>query len=229
MSGHISLAAPPGCRVESWTSTVLASRPCVCPVGHLQDRRLVLTEPLRTAQRQGGFDGLPWGKKNTRLHVKPFFQGSSRLLREHLQIRRRLHQTSAAHTSGPVPVDRPTLRRHKLSQLDRPSSAVNQSGDSFSSRHKQRCVRCSATHVECGAGVVLLWAHGSIICSPEHPSKSMTWLATARPNMIRKTGHDTTCRTKDRSHLLRRCSNSADIRGLRSSSPLWWNHTTEES
>ena len=116
MSGHISLAAPPGCRVESWTSAVLASRGCVCPVGQLQDRRLVLTEPLRTAQRQGGFDGLPWGKKNKRLHVIPFFQASSRLLREHLQIRRRLHQTFAAHTSGPVPVDRPTLRRHKFSQ-----------------------------------------------------------------------------------------------------------------
>ena len=49
MSGYVSLAALPGCRVESRTSAVLASRGCVCPVGQLQDRRLVLTE-LRTAE-----------------------------------------------------------------------------------------------------------------------------------------------------------------------------------
>ena len=50
MSGHVSLAAPPGCRMESGTSAVLASRGCICPVGQLQERRLVLAEPLRTAE-----------------------------------------------------------------------------------------------------------------------------------------------------------------------------------
>ena len=47
MLGHVSLAAPHGCRVESQTTAVLASRGCVCPVGQLEDRRLVPTEPPR--------------------------------------------------------------------------------------------------------------------------------------------------------------------------------------
>ena len=51
---------------------------------------------LHVAQKQGGFVELPWGKKNIRLHALP-----SRLLREHLQFRRRLYQTCAAHMSGP--------------------------------------------------------------------------------------------------------------------------------
>ena len=50
MLGHVSLAAPHGCRVESRTAAVLASRWCVCPVGQLEDRRLVPTEPPRAAE-----------------------------------------------------------------------------------------------------------------------------------------------------------------------------------
>ena len=45
------------------------------------------------------------------------FEGSSRLLlREHLQFRRRLYQTSAAHMSGPVPVDRQPCKGKSSSQ-----------------------------------------------------------------------------------------------------------------
>ena len=50
MLGHVSLLAPHGCRVESQTAAVLASRRCVCPVGQLEDRRLVPTEPPRAAE-----------------------------------------------------------------------------------------------------------------------------------------------------------------------------------
>ena len=117
MSGHVSLATPPGCRVESRTSAILASRGYVCPVGQLQDRRLVLTEPLRNAeymhvaQRQGGLVELPWGKKNTRLHVIPFLRVPAGFCRSTFSF-----AVASPDVRGPHvwPVDRPTLQRHKL-------------------------------------------------------------------------------------------------------------------
>ena len=152
MSGHVSLAGPPGCRVESRTSAVLASKGYVCPVGQLQDRRLVLTEPLRNAehmhvaQRQGGLVELPWGKKNKRPHVIHF-------LREHLQFRCRLTRRPRPTrlASRQTNLAKAQARRSKFAgdTWDRPSKC----GDSFSSRDKQKCVRCSETHVECGVDV----------------------------------------------------------------------------
>ena len=44
---------------------------------------------MHMAQRQGGLVELPWGKKNTPTRYT-LFEGSSRLLREHLQFRCRL-------------------------------------------------------------------------------------------------------------------------------------------
>ena len=81
---------------------------------------------------------------------------------------------------------------------DRPSSAVNQSSNSFSSRHKQGCVRCSATHVEYGVGVFLLSAHGSLTRFPGVLLKinDVAGKCTSKHDST-STRHDTTSRTKD--------------------------------
>ena len=146
----------------------------VCPVGQLQDRRLVLTKPLRNAeymhvaQRQGGLVELPWGKKNIRPHVIPFlrvpagFCGSTFSFAVASPDVRGPHVLASRQTN----LAKAQARRSKFAgdTWDKPLECVNQSGDSFSSRHKQKCVRCSATHVECGVDAFL--AFGTRIHHP---------------------------------------------------------------
>ena len=221
--------------MESWTSAVLASKGCVCPVGQLQDRRLVLTEPHELPRDKE----VRWAALGQEKHTpacKTLFPG---------------FQQASAGALSDSPSPAPDVRGpHVWSGASRQTNlAKAQLSQQVCCRHfgqalercqpiwpqlfitsQQKCVRCSATHVECGVGVVLLWAHGSITCSPGAPFKinDVVGNCTSKHDS-KELGHDTTGRTKDRSHLLRRCSNSADIRGMRSSSPLWWNHTTEES